>query len=135
VELTFCVDDGESRDELRSLYEWLRRSDQLPGSPVNLVARPGVPGEMGGWSDVVIHLAPSELAAAAAVVGAWLRYRGADVDVEKSPDGGFKIRIHRARKKLADQIGAQLIELLGKPPDDKLEPGDGATSTDDGSPQ
>jgi hypothetical protein len=132
VELTFCVDDGESRDEVGSLYEWLRRSDQLPGSPVNLVARPGAPGEMGGWSDLVIHLAPAEGLAVAAVVGAWLRYRGVDVEVDKSADGGFKVRIHRLRQPSAGQVGEQLIELLKKPPDKK---GDGATSADDGSSQ
>jgi hypothetical protein len=141
VKLMFYVVENALGDDLRSLYEWLRRSDQLPGSPVSLVARPGQPGEMGGAADLVVQLAPAELLTFATVVAAWLKYRTTDVDVERAPDGGYKVRISRLGRRAAEHAGGQLIDLLRKASDGDSGPVVGGpwplagAPHDDGSPR
>jgi hypothetical protein len=112
VRLVFWADD-ELGDEVVSLYEWLRRSDQLSRSPVDMVARPGVPGQMGGTADLVVTVASAETNAVASVVRTWLNVRGVDVRIEHTPDGG-KAQIVRAPSRKVDEVGAQLAEILDK---------------------
>lgn len=109
VDLVFHADDA-LHDEVGSLYEWLRRSDQLSRSPVDLVPRSGRPGEMGGVSDLVVNLNWAEVVAIVSVVTSWLRFRGVDLDVEDTRSG-YRVRIRRLSKR-GDHAGAQLAEKL-----------------------
>lgn len=112
MDLVFQADDEAHTDLQRSLHEWLKRSDQLVRSPVNLVPRPGSPGDMGGMADLVMHLNVVEVTAAVSAIMAWLRFRGADIDMERTADGGVKIRLRRIRHRDVREIEKQLTELI-----------------------
>lgn len=112
MKLVFQGED-ESRTDLRSsLHEWLKRSDQLVRSQVELVARPGTPGEMGGVADLVMNLNVVEMTAAVSAIMAWLRFRGADVDAERTADGDIKIRLRRIRHRDVRETEKLLTDLI-----------------------
>jgi hypothetical protein len=117
MELVFQDEDESRTDLLGSLHEWLKRADQLVRSPVELVPRPGSPGEMGGISDLILHLNVVEIGAAVSAVMAWLRLRGVDIDVQRSADGNIKIRIRRMRHRDAREIERELVDLLHRETD------------------
>jgi len=112
VELEFRADDGEV-SELRSLYEWLRRADDLRKSSVSIVPAPVRTGAMGAdISHLLVEVWPVEVVVLGAVVAAWLRTRGVDLEAERSPEGGIKIRIRRAGRKHTRELGEKLTQLL-----------------------
>jgi len=112
VELEFRAGDGAHQGELRSLYEWLRRADDLRKSSVHMVSEPVRSGVMGAdVSHLLVQLGPLEVTVLGAVVTAWLRTRGVDLDVERSKDG-IKVSIRRARKGATAELGEQLFTLL-----------------------
>lgn len=113
MELEFRAGDSDLHGELRSLYEWLRRADDIRKSSMRMVHEPVRPGAMGAdISHLVVQLWPLEVVVLGTVVTAWLRTRGVDLDVERSQDGGFKITIRRLRKKDTAEFGEQLLALI-----------------------
>ena len=112
MQLEFRASDGVDQDELRSLHEWLRRADDLRKSSVRMVPEPVRPGAMGAdISHLLVQLGPLEVTVLGAVVTAWLRTRGVDIDAVRSKDR-IKVSIRRARKGDTAELGAQLFTLL-----------------------
>jgi hypothetical protein len=112
MKLVFQGEDGSRADLQSSLHEWLRRSDQLVRSQVDLVARSGTPGEMGGMADLVMNLNVVEVTAAVSAIMAWLRFRGADIDAERTADGDVKIRLRRIRHRDVRETEKLLTDLI-----------------------
>ncbi|MGH3905178.1 MAG: effector-associated constant component EACC1 [Pseudonocardiaceae bacterium] len=112
MELEFRAGDSDLHGELRSLYEWLRRADDLRKSSMRMVHEPVRPGAMGAdISHLLVELWPLEVVVLGTVVTAWLRTRGVDIDVERSQEK-IKVSIRRARKGDTAEIGEQLFALL-----------------------
>jgi hypothetical protein len=112
MELVFAAEDESRTDLLNSLHEWLKRADQLVRSPVELVARPGTPGEMGGVTDLVMNVNVVEVTAAVSAIMAWLRFRGADIDAERTAAGDIKIRLRRIRRRDLRDTEKLLTDLI-----------------------
>jgi hypothetical protein len=112
MKLVFQGEDESRTDLHSSLHEWLKRSDQLVRSQVELVAKSGTRGEMGGVADLVMNLNVVEVTAAVSAIMAWLRFRGADIDAERSADGDIKIRLRRIRHRDVRETERLLTDVI-----------------------
>ncbi len=101
MDLVLVVDGGrDSGVELRSLWAWLRREDELRGL-VRPVERPSRPGEMGPVLEALAVAVGTGGAGAvlAHSVAVWLEQRTSDLKVTVTDPDGRKVELegHRLR--------------------------------------
>ena len=113
----FRAASREDVAEVRSLYDWLLRSDDLDGVRLVHVPGPVAPGDQGGIDATLV----AELVAAAgpfaAAVRAWCRYRGTEAEVERDATGRTHISLRRVPADQLPKLLGQLGAGLEQPPD------------------
>jgi hypothetical protein len=100
MDLYVQVDGGNDEAELRSLYNWLRRDDDLRGSHIDRAAPGPGPEDMGALSDaVVVSLGTGGVGVAVVQsLSTWLRTRGAHVRLKiRGPHGELDVDMERVR--------------------------------------
>lgn len=112
MDVAISVSDAtDSGAEIRSLFRWLRRDDDLPGGTVRLEpAAPG-PDEMGAVSDVlVVALGSGGLGAVLArSLSVWVQHRTSDL---KLTFQGTKGTVELDGKRIKDAVA--VVEAMRK---------------------
>ncbi|GAA0827958.1 hypothetical protein ACFQVD_36425 [Streptosporangium amethystogenes subsp. fukuiense] len=100
--------------EIRSLYRWLQRDDDLPSTTVRLAPAPPAPDEMGVVSDVLfVALGAGGAGGAGAVLArslsVWIQHRTSDLKLTiRGKEGTVQLDGKRIKDPLA------IIEALHK---------------------
>lgn len=126
-DVTISVSDApDAAAEVRSLFRWLRRDDDLPGPTVRMApAAPG-PEDMGAMGDaLVVALGSGGVSAVLArSLSVWIQHRTSDVKLTfRGERGTIQLEGKRIKEPLA------VVEALRKAAG---EPGDSGNTGDTG---
>jgi hypothetical protein len=118
MQVTISIDGTDSAEELRSVYTWLSREDDLRGH-LRPVQRPPEPGTLGSvLQTLIVTLGPGSAAATASAIVTWLRYRTNDIVVRIAREDGTSIELAAKRVRGSDpaataEVVASLSRTLG----------------------
>ncbi|MFI9811430.1 effector-associated constant component EACC1 [Saccharothrix variisporea] len=108
-----CQDADTERE---SLLQWLCLEDELRGR-VTVEQPEPVPGQMGGWSDVLVAAlgGGGAVAVLAGAISTWLAHRRPDVEIEVTgPDGrSVRLSVNDARHTDAADAVRRALDTVG----------------------
>jgi Effector Associated Constant Component 1 len=109
--LTITVDGDGTLDDMRSLWAWFTREDELRGR-VELREGPPTPGTLGSVPEaLLVALGPGGAGAVvASVLITWLRQRSANVEIRASrTDHGTSIAVSARSVQGLDEAGLRRL--------------------------
>ena len=115
MQITIAIEGTDPAEELRSIYTWLSREEDLRGR-LRPVQRPPEPGTLGSITQILIMtVGPGSAAATASAIVTWLRYRTSDIVCHITREDGTPVELTAKRVRGIDSATmADLVANLSR---------------------